>query len=193
MGKTIVCFGDSNTWGYDPGSFFGDPYPAGDRWPELLAERTGYTVINEGQNGRRIPFTCPEMRDAVRRIGRVPSPDLLILMLGTNDLLGESELSPEQAGERMAAFLHRLREELPALPILLIAPPKVELPLAWLQQAMRDLADVYRELAVKEGLFFASVLGWELPLAFDGVHLSPAANHGFAEALERFLKEEVFP
>ena len=35
----ILCFGDSNTYGYDPRGFFGDRYGAGDRWVDLLAMR----------------------------------------------------------------------------------------------------------------------------------------------------------
>lgn len=40
---TIWCFGDSNTYGYDPCGFFGGRYAA--PWPELLAEKTGLRVI----------------------------------------------------------------------------------------------------------------------------------------------------
>ena len=69
----IVCFGDSNTWGYDPRSFLGDRYPKQFRWPELVAEKTGCSVINMGLNGREIRadrFVPPE------------NTDLLLIMLG---------------------------------------------------------------------------------------------------------------
>ena len=49
----LWCFGDSNTYGYDPCGFFGGRYAA--PWPELLAEKTGFQVINDGKNGRMIP------------------------------------------------------------------------------------------------------------------------------------------
>ena len=48
----VLCFGDSNTYGYDPRGFFGDRYDAEDRWPELLAQMTHWEVINLGANGR---------------------------------------------------------------------------------------------------------------------------------------------
>ena len=42
----VICFGDSNTYGYDPRGPFGSRY---DRpWPDLLAELTGWQVINQG-------------------------------------------------------------------------------------------------------------------------------------------------
>lgn len=51
MKKRILCFGDSNTWGYDPR---GGRYDEETRWPmrlqRLLGE--GFTVVEEGFNGR---------------------------------------------------------------------------------------------------------------------------------------------
>lgn len=51
----ILCFGDSNTYGYDPRGFFGDRYNAEDRWTDLLAKQIGWDIINLGANGREIP------------------------------------------------------------------------------------------------------------------------------------------
>ena len=50
----ILCIGDSNTYGYDPRSYFGDRYPEDIRWTGLL-RKAGYEFINCGQNGREIP------------------------------------------------------------------------------------------------------------------------------------------
>jgi len=44
--KRILCFGDSNTYGYDPRSFFGDRYDAQNRWTDLLSVATGRAVFN---------------------------------------------------------------------------------------------------------------------------------------------------
>ena len=58
MNKKIVCFGDSNTWGFTPVT--GERYEKGVRWTSLLAEYTGYEVLVQGvmdcvlQNGNRI-------------------------------------------------------------------------------------------------------------------------------------------
>lgn len=54
MATTLLCYGDSNTYGYDPRSYLGERYPRSVRWTGLLAEE-GYTVRNEGMNGRSIP------------------------------------------------------------------------------------------------------------------------------------------
>ena len=55
----IICFGDSNTYGYDPRSYLGDRYDPDSRWVDILATKTGWTVRNLGTAGRspRRPLT----------------------------------------------------------------------------------------------------------------------------------------
>ena len=91
---TVICFGDSNTYGYDPRGYFGGRYDADCRWVDILATETGWTISNIGQNGREIPSAAPVFP---------ADTDLLIVMLGTNDLL--QGRSPEQAAERLERFL----------------------------------------------------------------------------------------
>ena len=64
---------------------------------DILAEETGWTVRNLGQNGREIPSAAPAFPD---------DTDLLIVTLGTNDLL--QRRSPKQAAERLERFLSSL-------------------------------------------------------------------------------------
>ena len=97
---TIWCFGDSNTYGYDPCGFFGGRYAA--PWPDLLAEKTGFRVINDGRNGRMIPVREYELRQFCKDAERYGA-DALIVMLGTNDLLEGAKAG--EAAARMAAFL----------------------------------------------------------------------------------------
>ena len=89
-----ICFGDSNTYGYDPCSWPGGRYGADSRWVDILAVETGWRVCNMGQNGRTIPETAPAFP---------ADTDLLILMLGTNDLLQGS--SPQEAAWKLERFL----------------------------------------------------------------------------------------
>ena len=79
----ILCFGDSNTYGYDPRGFFGDRYGAEDRWVDLLAKQTGHEIINAGANGREIPRSPY----ALRLLTQQQEVDIFLAMLGTNDLL----------------------------------------------------------------------------------------------------------
>ncbi len=92
MPKTIVCFGDSNTWGYVPGSD-GERFGRDVRWPALLATALDgeAEVIAEGLNGRTATIESPveEGRNGLPYLVpclRSHAPvDLLVIYLGTND------------------------------------------------------------------------------------------------------------
>ena len=106
----VICFGDSNTYGYDPRSYLGGRYGPRGRWVDLLAAETGWTVRNWGANGREIPEAAPDFP---------ADTDLLVVMLGTNDLL--QGRGPEAAAGRLAQLL--TGAGLPRDRLLLIAPP----------------------------------------------------------------------
>ena len=152
----VICFGDSNTFGYDPRSRLGGRYGAESRWVDLLAAETGWTVCNMGENGREIPAALPVFP---------PDTDLLLLMLGTNDLL--QGRSPEQAAEKLRRLLSA--PPLDREKILLIAPPPMA-PGEWvpgqtLVDASRDFARRCRALAGGLGLRFADAGDWNISLS----------------------------
>ena len=98
--KRILCLGDSNTFGYDPTSFIGEPYPH--PWTELL-HSGGDQVANCGQNGLDIA-TCLEALESVESLLTRANPlDWLLVMLGTNDILNGA--SAEKTARRMEQLL----------------------------------------------------------------------------------------
>ena len=177
----ILCFGDSNTYGYDPRGFFGDRYGAGDRWVDLLANHTGHVCINAGANGREIPRNPY----ALRLIAQHTPVDIFLVMLGTNDLLQGA--SATEAAARMEDFLH------PLLPhckqILLIAPPPMKrgawVPTDELVTESINLAEEYKLLAEMLNIPFVDTRHWNIELAFDGVHFTEDGHHTFAENLRK--------
>ena len=175
----VICFGDSNTYGYDPRSWLGGRYDASDRWVDILAAQTGWTVSNLGQNGREIPAAAPVFP---------PDTDLLILMLGTNDLL--QGCSPEDAAKKLEQFLADLA--LAQQNILLIAPPPLALG-QWvasrqLVEGSRTFAQLCGKLAERLGIRFANAGDWEIALAYDGVHFTEQGHRAFAAGLLEELK-----
>ena len=175
----VICFGDSNTYGYDPRGYFGGRYDADCRWVDILAAETGWTISNMGQNGREIPSAAPAFPD---------DTDLLIVMLGTNDLL--QGRSPEQATERLEQFLTAV--SLDRNKILLIAPPPMALG-GWVlsQQLIDDshsFAQLCQVLAERMGIRFADAGKWDIPLAYDGVHFTEQGHKAFATGLLEELK-----
>lgn len=175
----VICFGDSNTYGYDPRNYFGGRYDADGRWVDILATETGWTVHNMGQNGREIPSAAPAFPD---------DTDLLIVMLGVNDLL--QGRNPEQAAERLERFLSNI--PLDRSKILLIAPPPVTLG-AWVPSAKliddsRTFARLCQPLAERMGTRFADAGKWNISLAYDGVHFTEQGHKAFAAGILEELK-----
>ena len=173
--KQIICYGDSNTFGYDPRGFFGGRYD--EPWPELLPG----SVQNRGENGREIPrFPVDFSTDA----------DLLIVMLGTNDLLQGN--SVEAVTARMERFLTSI--PLDKSQILLVAPPPMKLgewvPMQVMIEASKALARSYQILAQRLGIRFADAGEWNIPLAFDGVHFTQEGHRAFALELTNYLEKE---
>lgn len=170
----IICFGDSNTYGYDPRSYFGGRYDADSRWVDILAAETGWTVCNMGQNGREIPASAPAFPD---------DTDLLIVMLGTNDLLQGQ--SPEQAIDKLEYFISGLSLE--RSKILLIAPPPMTLgewvPSQQLIDNSRTFARLCQTLAEQLGIHFADAGKWDISLAYDGVHFTEQGHKAFVAGL----------
>ena len=165
--KSAVCFGDSNTYGYDPRDPLGRRYPPEGRWPDRLAELTGWEVRNAGMNGRIIPMGSARPL-AAAEIGQA---EIVFVMLGTNDRRFLAYGTPERVGERMDGFLSFLKGALPDTRLWLIAPPG-------------DLSEIYRRLAGKRGTGFSDAEAWQLPLAYDELHLS--------EEGQRLLAEHVY-
>ena len=175
----VICFGDSNTYGYDPRSYFGGRYDADSRWVDILAAETGWEVRNMGQNGREIPSAAPA----------IPADtDLLIVMLGTNDLLQGK--SPEQAAGRLERFLSGISLE--RNKILLTAPPPVTLgqwvPSPQLIEDSHAFAQLCQALAERMGIRFADARKWDIPLTYDGVHFTEQGHKAFAAGLLEELR-----
>lgn len=201
--KTIIlCFGDSNTYGYDPRSYLGDRYPGNVRWTGLLKEKTGLDIRNAGLPGREIPRFQYEMQQIQDRIRTIPLPLQFLIMLGSNDLLNGGSITARIVADRMKNFLEFLISQdtfrSGNMQILLISPPQMQ-PGEWtnphiltesaslghcLEQIVSDLHPVLTE---NPALSFADAGSWELPMTFDGVHLTEEGHRRFAEKISLFL------
>ncbi len=103
--KTILCYGDSNTWGWVPGT--GERFPKAERWPGVLQDQLGdeFEVIEEGLPGRTTVWDDPIEGYKNGKEYLIPcleshKPlDLVIIMLGTNDLKVRFSLSAYDISE----------------------------------------------------------------------------------------------
>ena len=109
--KTVLCYGDSNTYGYDPAT--GGRYDADTRWPCVLGRilGDGYEVGEEGCNGRTTVFDDPDDDwkiglDYIKGIVCSHRPvDILVIMLGSNDMKICYGASCEDIAEGMRAVV----------------------------------------------------------------------------------------
>lgn len=119
--RTILAFGDSNTHGTMPMAGFADRarYARPKRWPDVLAAElgAGFEVIAEGHPGRSTVHDDPIEGGHKAGIGvlkvllETHRPlDLVIVMLGTNDLKVRFSLTPED----VALGVGRLLQEIAA-------------------------------------------------------------------------------
>ena len=182
----MLCYGDSNTYGYDPRGFVGDRYQKESRWVDILAQKLKWEIQNEGQNGREIPSRPFQYRRAGELL--TPSaPDVFAIMLGTNDLL--RGYSAVETCSRMEAFLRYIQPK--CREILLIAPPPMKRG-EWVTEESliaesMKLAEAYQALSQRLGIAFVNAGQWNVELTFDGVHFTEAGHRAFAEGLYAYL------
>jgi lysophospholipase L1-like esterase len=141
--KTLLCYGDSNTHGTLPSA---DPTvrlrlgPA-ERWPGIVRKRLGtdWFVVEEGLGGRTT--VLDDEIDGVHKNGLRGLPialeshrpiDLVVLMLGTNDLKVRFAMTAVDIARANAALVERILGSLANGPdgrkgpnVLLMAPPHV--------------------------------------------------------------------
>ena len=182
----MLCYGDSNTYGYDPRGFVGDRYQKESRWVDILAQKLKWEIQNEGQNGREIPIRPFQYQRAGELLTSNP-PNIFAIMLGTNDLL--RGYSAVETCSRMEAFLRYLQPKCGRL--LLIAPPPMKRG-AWVTEENLiaesvKLAEAYQVLSQKLDIAFVNAGQWNVELTFDGVHFTEAGHRAFAEGLYAYL------
>lgn len=196
MCHRLLCYGDSNTYGYDPRPYLGGRYPESVRWTALL-RGYGWNVISRGENGRSIPRGDGEIKAAVQSLCREEA-DILTVMLGSNDLLQASCPSARECADRMERFLTALlHADGWGKPhkVLLVAPPPMALG-TWVQDketiaASHRLAERYENTARLLGIGFADAGGWGVGLAYDGVHFSETGHLAFAKGIQQALSAFV--
>lgn len=183
--KRLVCYGDSNTYGYDARDVFGGRLPANQRWTDILAEALQCDVINCGMNGRTVPRFPRSIENDLRLLRKCCPCDLLIVMLGSNDILTDRD--PDDTANDMAQFLSILRQDIPDNKLVLCAPPMISGLGEAYEDRILELSDCYKSIALDRKLHFFNTASWRIELASDGVHFSPEGHRMFAAQMRRAL------
>jgi len=109
--RSILCYGDSNTWGYDPET--GERFGRDERWPGVLRARVGDTVdvIEAGLSGRTSAFDDP-LDSNLNGLTFLPvclathQPiDVVVVFLGTNDVFLPAGITAHYAAQGVGALV----------------------------------------------------------------------------------------
>jgi lysophospholipase L1-like esterase len=197
--KTILCYGDSNTWGYnaeDAGRF-----PPEVRWPGVMraALGEGHTVIEEGLNGRTTVWDDPIEGYKNGKEYLIPCIethrplDLAIIALGINDLKQRFSVSAWDiaAGAGVLADIVLRSQAGPggsAPQVLLVAPPVVGTLTAFAEmfagapEKSRRLGEHFRRVADERGVALLDAAQVVTTTDLDGIHLAPEEHRKLGEA-----------
>jgi len=208
MSKTILCYGDSLTWGYNAEG--PSRHPHEDRWPTVLRKALGegFEVIAEGLNGRTTAFDdhlAGADRNGARLLPTIlmtHAPlDLVIIMLGANDMKPWIHGNPVAAKQGIGRLVdivrgHDYPMDEPAPEILIVSPPAVTRTanaefkemFAGGDEASKRLAPLYAQLADERGCGFFDAGSVAVTTPLDGVHLDADNTRRIGEALAPLVR-----
>lgn len=202
----IVCFGDSNTYGFDPRLGSSGRYDKDVRWTGLLDVHEGFSVVNEGLNGRCIPDSGSGFASLASVLAHNPDADVFVVLLGTNDIF----MIPGITAEGIADRMRRVFQNVPELQdftrkerkhTLIVSPTRPSEHVVFFEmmgigtgltresiaKVMDELPNVLKRCAGEFGADFADAGEWEIPLSYDGIHLSEDGHRRYAEHMADVL------
>ena len=215
--KTIVCYGDSNTWGYmpkreHPEITANNRFPWGVRWTSRLQIALGhdYHVAECGVNGRTTMFDCPlaEYRNGLKDIDvciQSQHPvDLVIIMLGTNDTKTFFGMNAYMIAKGAERIIERIRQggygpDGKCPEILLMSPIHLHPNMRneWLseefgEQSLKvdaELGSHLGEIAKAQGVHFLDAGEFITADPGDGIHMNADGHALLAEKVTAKVKE----
>lgn len=206
--KSVLCYGDSLTWGYDPVNPGRHAYE--DRWTSVLQKGLGHgvRVIAEGLNGRTTAYD-DHLADCERNgVKLLPSVlethapiDLVILLLGTNDMKRGMAGTAIAAAKGMGRLVKLIRHhewgfDYDAPEILIVAPPAIcetaNAPFAAMFKGSLEesamLASLYRDLADETGCGFFDAGSVASTTPLDGIHLDADNTRALGRGVEPVVR-----
>lgn len=206
MKKTIVCYGDSNTWGYTPGT--GVRFDEDTRWTGRLQTILGedYRVVECGMNARTTSFDDP-FRDYLNgRHGLVYSLmeakpiDLLTISLGTNDLKYGNAFRSSKGLDALLDVAFHANTYIPGsstiyrdTPRILVISPialnealEAKFPLHEMTGRLKDSREfppLYQSVCNKYGAYFLNAADYAQASPVDCVHMDASSHHALANVV----------
>ncbi|NLZ54598.1 MAG: SGNH/GDSL hydrolase family protein [Thermoanaerobacteraceae bacterium] len=216
--KTILCYGDSNTWGYNPDG--SGRYPKHIRWTGVLQKELGtsFDVISEGLNGRTTVWDDPvralsgEYRNGKKYLLpclHTHKPiDLVILFLGSNDLKPRYNVTSMEIAQSVEILVNLIKKSetgpnMSPPEILVIIPPPILIPED--VKHMDYMIPEYEKAVEKSKQFpqaFMTVLNGQCHLfdsskyiktsEIDGMHLDPESHAILGKEVAKYILNNIY-
>ncbi|MNH50210.1 hypothetical protein D3C85_861680 [compost metagenome] len=209
--ERILVFGDSISWGYVPGSKH-QRFTADIRWPGKLQQLLGdeYEIIEENLNSRGIENGDPRPGKEGRRaldyieacLDSQDPLDQVIVLLGTNELKHEMNMTAAEVGESMEKLLNIIIERpsqfrATSPRVTLLSPPIINEETEYCKagdkylggtEKSKELVGVYESLATKLNIGFVALKG--IDAGVDGIHIDAENHNKVAELVFGSLKSQ---
>lgn len=204
--KTILCFGDSNTWGWNPTTQ--QRFPHNIRWTGVLQHQLGdeYHVIEEGlcgrttlrkdlferyTNGKEYLIPCLSSHQPI---------DLVTIMLGTNDLKKRFALSASDIAKGAGVLVNIVQRSKTgpsgsAPKVLLMAPPPIEKLIAYngmfkgAEAKSKQFGELYKKVAQRCECTFLDTAQVITSSAIDGIHLEATEHLKLGEKVASLVED----
>lgn len=206
--KTVLCYGDSNTYGLK--SDLVNRFPRNVRWPGVLQEMLGndYYIIEEGLGGRTTVWDDPVENYKNGKTYLLPCLDshkpldLVIVLLGTNDLKCRFNVSPFDIGNSMDNLLQCILKSdagidfeppkvlvIAPVPIFSVNNPDLDQMIPEQEERSKAIIPYYKKVAEKYSVYYMDPSAEVEVNMEDGIHYTEAGHKRMAELVYDEVKK----
>jgi lysophospholipase L1-like esterase len=204
--KTILCYGDSNTFGFNPEDY--SRYDKNTRWTGVLQSNLGdkYKVINEGANNRNGFVTNPQgdlysaQKHYPELISNSDNIDIIILAIGTNDLqflYNANSDDFEHGLENLISISKNKTNDIILIPPVILSDNilngffKTQFDKTSILKS-QTVGEIYYKLAKIHNCRIFDINKFTKPSETDGLHYSKESHKLIADNLTEFILSENF-
>ena len=213
--KTVLVFGDSNSWGWSPSNDMIKPikrWSENIRWPGVMQKElgSGFKVLVDGLNGRTTMWDDPigefgcSKKQIITLMDAAAPIDLLIIFVGTNDLDVRFFVSVQDIANSAALLVQKAVAHVEAFidgkpKVILIGPPPLgpvsngafKEMFAGNEEKSKQLGNCYKTVSDTIGVDYLDA-GTVVKISdMDGVHLDADQHELLGKAIAEFVKRVI--
>lgn len=210
--KVVLCYGDSNTWGQNDDQNGSKRRAVNERWTGIIQNLLGddFSIVEEGLQGRTTDLdhynpAKPSRSGFPYFQACLPSHspvDIVIIMLGTNDMKIQYNRSVAQIADAHQQFITTIRTYQPSAVVIVISPAHINSSAPTFSQSYNgiydetsmskstELAPHLEKLTIANDCHFIDASKYA-KAGIDGIHFDAESHHNLAHALRDFLLHEL--